>query len=96
MVKRLSGLQKEVIKLYRHCLREAGKKPEKARPHFRAVTRFVCQIATVPQTLLKMIRREFHKNQSVDKKDFATIETLLRMGYRKLELYSEPSITDIH
>jgi hypothetical protein len=29
---KLSGLQKEVLKLYRHCLREAGKKPPVSFP----------------------------------------------------------------
>lgn len=28
MAMRLSGLQREVLKLYRRCLREAAKKPE--------------------------------------------------------------------
>ena len=36
------------------------------------------------------------KNKDVDKKDFAAIEFLLRMGNRKLEMYSEPGITNIH
>jgi succinate dehydrogenase assembly factor 1 len=40
-------------------------------------------------------RREFKHNQSVDKKDFAAVEHLLRMGNRKLELYSSPGITNI-
>ena len=41
-------------------------------------------------------RREFEKNQSVDRKDFSAVETLLRMGQRKLELYAAPGVTDIH
>ena len=36
------------------------------------------------------------KNKDVDKKDFAAIEFLLRMGNRKLEMYSAPGITNIH
>ncbi|KAK8143897.1 hypothetical protein MY1884_006580 [Beauveria asiatica] len=36
---RLSGLQKEVLALYRHCLRESRKKPEATRPHFQAFVR---------------------------------------------------------
>ncbi|KAL2270196.1 hypothetical protein VTJ83DRAFT_2380 [Remersonia thermophila] len=31
---RLSGLQKEVLALYRHCIRECRKKPEASRDHF--------------------------------------------------------------
>jgi hypothetical protein len=44
----------------------------------------------------KCDRREFRRNKDVDKKDFATIEFLLRTGNRKLEMYSAPSITNIH
>ncbi|KIX06914.1 uncharacterized protein Z518_04890 [Rhinocladiella mackenziei CBS 650.93] len=76
---RYSGLQREVLKLYRQCLREAGKKPEATRQNFRDAA-----------------RREFRKNQKIDKKDFSAIETLLRMGSRKLELYSSPGVKDIH
>lgn len=31
---RLSGLQKEVLGLYRHCLRESRKKPEVSAPPY--------------------------------------------------------------
>ncbi|KAL8404241.1 hypothetical protein RB594_009194 [Gaeumannomyces avenae] len=36
---RLSGLQKEVLALYRSSLREIRKKPAPARPHFHAFAR---------------------------------------------------------
>ncbi|KAI0136716.1 hypothetical protein BJ170DRAFT_677586 [Xylariales sp. AK1849] len=36
---KLSGLQKEVIVLYRHCLRESRKKPQTTRPHFESFAR---------------------------------------------------------
>ncbi|KAI0896881.1 hypothetical protein F4806DRAFT_495389 [Annulohypoxylon nitens] len=36
---RLSGLQKEVLSLYRSCLRESRKKPAAARPHFESFAR---------------------------------------------------------
>jgi len=42
-----------------------------------------------------VIRREFRKNQMIDKKDFAAVEALLRIGFRKLELYSSPGVKDI-
>ncbi len=42
------------------------------------------------------IRREFRKNSNVDKKDFAAIEFLLRMGNRKLQKYTAPGIRNIH
>ncbi|EFW99774.1 heat repeat protein [Grosmannia clavigera kw1407] len=36
---RLSGLQKEVLSLYRRCLRESRLKPTEARSHFEAFAR---------------------------------------------------------
>jgi succinate dehydrogenase assembly factor 1 len=38
---------------------------------------------------------EFRKQLEVNKKDFATIEHLLRKGHRQLEMYSSPGIRDI-
>lgn len=40
-------------------------------------------------------RAEFQKNVSVEKRDFAAIEFLLRKGRRQLETYSSPGIKDI-
>ncbi|KAH6690402.1 hypothetical protein F5X68DRAFT_202854 [Plectosphaerella plurivora] len=73
-----SGLQKEVLGLYRQCLRGIREKPEAARPHF-----------------LSFAKAEFRKSLSVDKKDFAAIEFLLRKGRRQLEVYSSPGIRDV-
>ncbi|KAG5922240.1 hypothetical protein E4U42_005532 [Claviceps africana] len=36
---RHSGLQKEVLNLYRHCLRESRKKPASTRAHFEQFAR---------------------------------------------------------
>ncbi|KAI4721891.1 hypothetical protein E4T48_01891 [Aureobasidium sp. EXF-10727] len=36
---RLSGLQREVLSLYRKCLRETRKKPADVRPNFLQFTR---------------------------------------------------------
>ncbi|KAK2005067.1 hypothetical protein LX36DRAFT_649017 [Colletotrichum falcatum] len=35
----LSGLQREVLSLYRQCIREIRKKPENAQPHFQTFAR---------------------------------------------------------
>jgi hypothetical protein len=40
-------------------------------------------------------RTEFRKNITLDKRDFAAIEYLLRKGQRQLEMYSSPGIKDI-
>lgn len=45
---------------------------------------------------LTVCRAEFHKNQGVGKKDFGTIEYLLRRGRRQLETYQDPGIRDLH
>ena len=45
---------------------------------------------------MNMRRREFRKNQAIDKKDFGAVEALIRMGARKLELYASPGVKDIH
>ena len=76
---RHSGLQREVLKLYRHCLRAASRKPPETRSNFEYVA-----------------RRDFLKYLDHDRKDFATIELLLRTGWRKLEAYSMDSVKDIH
>ncbi|KAL1972419.1 hypothetical protein VTN31DRAFT_6833 [Thermomyces dupontii] len=75
---RLSGLQREVLSLYRQCLREIRKKPIESRENFRAFA-----------------RDQFRANLKLPKKDFATIEYLLRRGRRQLELYSAPGIRNI-
>ncbi|KIH90912.1 complex 1 protein (LYR family) protein [Sporothrix brasiliensis 5110] len=36
---RLSGLQREVLSLYRQCLRASRQKPEASRAHFEAYAR---------------------------------------------------------
>jgi hypothetical protein len=38
-IMRISGLQKEILSLYRQCLRECRKKPEVTRAHFQTFAR---------------------------------------------------------
>ncbi|KAL6878695.1 complex 1 protein domain-containing protein [Trichoderma novae-zelandiae] len=71
-------LQKEVLALYRQCLRECRKKPQSTRAHFE-----------------KFVRDEFSRNITIEKRDFAAIEFLLRKGHRQLDVYSSPGIKDI-
>lgn len=75
---RLSGLQRDVLSLYRRCLRAARLKPIANRPNFEAFA-----------------RREFARNVTLDKKDFGTIEFLLRKGHKQLETYEAPNIRNI-
>ncbi|KAF7189832.1 Succinate dehydrogenase assembly factor 1, mitochondrial, partial [Pseudocercospora fuligena] len=75
---RLSGLQRDVLSLYRSCLRAARKKPASTRGNFE-----------------NFARREFEKNIHMDRKDFSTIEFLLRKGQRQLETFQAENITNI-
>lgn len=40
-------------------------------------------------------RTEFRKNITVDRRDFAAVEYLLRKGQRQFEMYSSPGIKNI-
>ena len=42
------------------------------------------------------IHEEFAKYQHLPKKQFNTIEYLIRNGHRKLEMYLNPQLKDIH
>ncbi|PSN65599.1 hypothetical protein BS50DRAFT_62449 [Corynespora cassiicola Philippines] len=75
---RLSGLQRDVLSLYRRCIRAVREKPSDAQGNFR-----------------DFARTEFRKNLGVNKKDFSTIEYLLRKGQRQLETYQDPGIRNI-
>jgi hypothetical protein len=43
----------------------------------------------------KRFSAEFQKHLSVNKKDFSTVEYLLRKGHRQLEMYASPGIRNI-
>ncbi|KAK1724023.1 uncharacterized protein BDZ83DRAFT_753008 [Colletotrichum acutatum] len=94
----LSGLQREVLALYRQCIREIRKKPETARPHFQSFARQARTSASscaAQHHTDQHIRTEFERYITVDKRDFSVVEHLLRKGRRQLETYSSPSIKDI-
>ncbi|KAJ2556670.1 hypothetical protein EV175_001848 [Coemansia sp. RSA 1933] len=78
-VRRLSGLQRDVLRLYRGCLRAARTKPADAQMRFRAFARheFDKNAASVKRT------------------DVQAIEYLVRVGRRRLEQYASPSVRDI-
>ncbi|KAF8247431.1 hypothetical protein K440DRAFT_550860 [Wilcoxina mikolae CBS 423.85] len=76
---RLTGIQRDVLSLYRSCLRMVREKPMESQANFR-----------------EYVRDEFREHLSVSKKDFATIEHLLRLGRRKLDTYSQPGVKNIY
>ncbi|SCU93390.1 LAMI_0E14202g1_1 [Lachancea mirantina] len=79
MIKRPSGLQRQILHLYRQFIRLAYQKPQENRAHFE-----------------KHFRYEFQRYKDLPRKDFSTIEHLLRVGRRRLELFSSPEVKDIH
>ncbi|KAJ1677125.1 hypothetical protein EV182_006824 [Spiromyces aspiralis] len=79
-VPQLSGLQRDVLKLYRDCLRMIRAKPPESQARFRGYLRG---------------EFEKHRHLA-RVRDAATIEYLLRKGRRRLEMYRSPNITDIH
>ncbi|KAJ5157547.1 uncharacterized protein N7482_008647 [Penicillium canariense] len=83
---RLSGLQREVLSLYRQCLREVRKKPLESQSNFKNYAR--------PADPSRR-SAEFQKHRSVNKKDFSAVEYLLRKGHRQLEMYASPGIRNI-
>lgn len=136
---RLSGLQREVLSLYRSCLREIRNKPavgvvlvtfsptahfsnlplQDSHNNFKRYARYVFYLVFLipsPLTLScstlpppsfpvaplglsrldsKRFSAEFQKHLSVNKKDFSTVEYLLRKGHRQLEMYASPGIRNI-
>lgn len=78
MGKALSGLQKDVVRLYRKCVRASFQKGSER------------------DAFLQYSRSQFERFRDLNRKDFATIEHLLRTGTRRLEMLSNPSITRVH
>ncbi|KAI8821714.1 uncharacterized protein EV422DRAFT_495324 [Fimicolochytrium jonesii] len=77
---RRTGLQRDVLDLYRALHRAIRQKPESARSHFyhHVQTKFRQDAA------------------SVTVKDITTIEYLLRRGRRQLEVLRSDAVVDIH
>jgi succinate dehydrogenase assembly factor 1 len=116
-----SGIQRQVLSLYRQCLRASRKKDPVSGAiitslclhvthcitGFEASFRSLCEVSrhSIRRGLTRTyqqwadnfggFRKEFEKGVALDKKDFGTIEYLLRKGERQLEMYSAPGIKDI-
>ncbi|KAF9886192.1 hypothetical protein FE257_011915 [Aspergillus nanangensis] len=103
---RLSGLQRDVLSLYRKCLREIRKKPivsvlGSITPTIKSLDGPWAKLLLLSANqdtrgnFKSYARAEFEKYISVSKKDFNAIEYLLRKGQRQLEMYSSPGIRNI-
>ncbi|KAI0754971.1 hypothetical protein C8Q80DRAFT_1216749 [Daedaleopsis nitida] len=75
---RRSGLQKDVLALYRRALRMVNAKPTGAQPKFRLFVQYSFRTQAV----------------SVSPRNIAAIEHMLRRGKRQLEMYEDPNVRD--
>ncbi|KAF9013283.1 hypothetical protein BDQ17DRAFT_1419441 [Cyathus striatus] len=78
MAKGLSGLQKDVLALYRRALRMTRTKPPSTRSKFLLFVRY-----TFHQNAIKVTPR-----------NVSAIEHMMRIGTRQLETYEDPSVKD--
>ncbi|EKM49519.1 uncharacterized protein PHACADRAFT_153914 [Phanerochaete carnosa HHB-10118-sp] len=74
-----SGLQKEVLALYRSALRMVRTKPVATRPSFRLFIRYSFKTQA----------------ESISPRDVSAIEHLLRKGRRQLETYEDIKVRNI-
>jgi len=102
IARRFSGLQKEVLTLYRQCLRSVQLKPEVSilntswQISHDDIDTNSTSLQENRQNWVKYIHDEFNKYRSVQRRDFATIEHLLRIGNRRYEMYKSPLIKNVH
>ncbi|KAH7913401.1 hypothetical protein BJ138DRAFT_1059069 [Hygrophoropsis aurantiaca] len=75
---RRSGLQKDVLSLYRRALRMVRTKPTITQPKFLLFVRYSFRTQA----------------SSVAPRDVAAIEHLLRRGQRQLEMYEDKAVKD--
>ncbi|KAI0372162.1 hypothetical protein BV20DRAFT_940170 [Pilatotrama ljubarskyi] len=78
MSARRSGLQREVLSLYRRALRMVNTKPPSSQPKFRLFVRYSFKTQAT----------------AVSPRDISTIEHLLRRGRRQIEMYEDPKVRD--
>ncbi|KAJ7250868.1 hypothetical protein B0H12DRAFT_1052225, partial [Mycena haematopus] len=80
MSARKSGLQKEVLNLYRRALRIPRTKPEQTRVKWNLLIRYSFRKTAT----------------SVSPRNISAIEHLLRVGKRQITSYEDESVKDCH
>ncbi|KAF8305647.1 hypothetical protein DL93DRAFT_2089305 [Clavulina sp. PMI_390] len=78
MAVRLSGVQKQVLALYRRALRMTRTKPPATR------TKFLTYVTYTFHRNAKL----------VSPREFSTIEYMIRQGTKQLEMYENPALRD--
>ncbi|KAI0699092.1 hypothetical protein BC835DRAFT_1268241 [Cytidiella melzeri] len=73
-----SGLQKEVLALYRRALRMTRAKPPVAQVKFSLFVRYTFKT----------------QSAAISSRDVSAIEHLLRKGKRQVEMYEDPNVKD--
>lgn len=73
-----SGLQKDVLALYRRAIRMVNTKPPPTRPKFLLLVRYTFRVNA----------------SSVSPRDVSAIEHLMRKGTRQLEMYENLGVKD--
>ncbi|KAI0822290.1 hypothetical protein BC628DRAFT_1390370 [Trametes gibbosa] len=73
-----SGLQKDVLALYRRALRMANTKPLSSQPKFRIFVRYSFKTQAA----------------AISPRNISAIEHLLRRGKRQIEMYEDPNVRD--
>ena len=97
MSRPLSGLQKEVLGLYRTILREAAKKDRQAAQVSSlsagdSASKLLALLKE-PKTASSYARSEFRKQVGlVRRNDFKTIEHKIRYGYKQVKLMKMPGV----
>lgn len=108
-MKAKSGIQKEVLALYRTLLREASKKDRLAvatpglntpstgsRPNTEIESSFFSLLFAESETSSTAhVRYEFRRQASkVSRKDFRAIEYKIRHGYKQIKLLQMPGVVN--
>ena len=84
--RRLSGLQRQVLSLYRNFLRQTRFK----------VKNHECSLTEEESMIVRNnIRENFESNRNVDAKNFMKIEFLIRSGEKQLKMFKDPSVTGL-
>ncbi|TFK64621.1 hypothetical protein BDN72DRAFT_846385 [Pluteus cervinus] len=73
-----SGLQKEVLALYRRALRITNSKPPQTRSKFRLFVRYTFHMNAA----------------NVSPREVGAVEYLLRKGKRQIEAFEDPAVKD--
>lgn len=84
--RRLSGLQKQVLSLYRNFLRQTSLKVKDNN----------CSLNENESKIVRNnIRQNFESNKNVDIKNYMKIEFLIRAGEKQLKLFKDPNCTGL-